>query len=147
MICQCGNYIQDEETSTHSPHPGGQRPMDASFVHLSSPPRTFKNDVNLVHVPSSKRKNTNSNGESSSEKNHAMLYDNYYYDSPLFNNGILSTHKYMTSLVQVTEQSLENYSKTEHNRLGEEGNNREEGFGNSDSDNNSNFLCEACIQR
>ena len=151
MICQCGNYIQDDETSNSSHSGGGQqnqRPLDASFVHLSSPPsRTIKNDVNLVHVPSSKRNNIKSSGDGSNEKNYAILNDNDYHDSPLFNNGILSTHKYMTSLLQVTEQSLGTHSATKHNRFGEEGNKNEIGIANGDRENRSIFLCEGCIQR
>ena len=34
-----------------------------------------------------------------------------YNDSPFFNNGILSTHKHMTSLLKVTEKSLQNYNE------------------------------------
>ncbi len=115
------NMTINEESITIQSVKKNQLPLDASFVHLSPPRRrasyrnhNFKNSSNnyvrggIINNVHSSSKNTHYN-----ESLGASLYEEDYSDSPFFNNGILSTHKYMTSLLQVTEKSLQNFNKND----------------------------------
>eukprot|EP01083_Nonionella_stella_P155453 502179_1 len=83
MGCTCGNHVNEDGNSISRKPIHNDYQLDSSFVHLPPPP------------PSGKI-----NG--SSKMN----------DSVLFNHGFLSAHKYMLSLLQVTEDSLRIGSST-----------------------------------
>jgi hypothetical protein len=115
MGCTCGNHVNEDGNSISRKPIHNDYQLDSSFVHLPPPP------------PSGKI-----NG--SSKMN----------DSVLFNHGFLSAHKYMLSLLQVTEDSLRIGSSTSTDENENHVDANEDGEG---GEGEVVHLCHNCIQR
>ncbi len=106
--------VMKKEDSTTVKPVKTQVPLDASFVHLSPPPprrASYRNHARSSSIHS--KNNNNSNNNIHYDETLTSLYEEEeedYNDSPFFNSGILRTHKYMTSLLKVTEKSIQNFN-------------------------------------